>query len=234
MSSLTISLTSLGLTQYESIAYISLMNEGICSAREISSVCGMPYGKTYEVLRNLEKKGFVEMLPTKPLQCAAVEPENAFKQIREKFISRIQKAENDVKKIARRKRTLSKEKPIFLMVKGRSLINARLGNMIANAKKNIFICGTQNSLVRLKYFDESLKLKNKSGVQVQIIHSHDCGNNLVSVDGKESLLFEPIPDDCEFVHGADRGISISDKSLTYFLDMLLICYSKSNALTTMS
>jgi sugar-specific transcriptional regulator TrmB len=230
VSALTISLTSLGLTKYESVAYISLMNEGTCSAREISSICGMPYGKTYEVIRNLERKGFAEMIPTKPLRCAAVEPEHAFKQIRERFISNIQKAEDDAKKIVRGRR-LPKEKHMFLMARGRSLINTKIERMITNARKNIFICGTPNSLERLKYFNESLRLKTKNGIRVLIIRNNDCITNLISTDGKEALLFEPIPDNCEFGYGADRGIFISDKSSTHFLDMLLLSYSQRDALT---
>jgi len=220
-ASLTNSLASLGLTQYESVTYLSLMNEGVCSAREISGICGMPYGKTYEVIRNLEKKGFVEILPTKPLQCTAVEPENAFKQVRETFLNKVKRIESHVKRVAHRKKIDSRDKPVFLMIKGRSLINRRIERMIAGAKKNIFVLTTQNGRERMKYFDAALK---ECKAKVQIMCNPSGRNSLISTDGKEALFFEAIPDDCEFVHGSDRGIFISDKSSTQFLDMLLTSY----------
>lgn len=226
-TSLTNSLASLGLTQYESIAYLSLMNEGVCSAREISGTCGMPYGKTYEVIRNLEKKGFVNILPTKPLQCTAVEPENAFRRVRETFLSKVKKIESHVKRIVHRKKAHSRDKPVFLMMKGRSLINTRIEMMISGAKKDIFIMTTQNGTERFKYFNAAL---NNCDAKVHLMRNPNGRNSLISVDGKECLFFESVPDDCELASGSDKGIFISDKSSTQFLDMLLMSCIRLNEL----
>ena len=240
VASLKDSLSSLGLTQYESIAYLSLINDGVCSARELSNTCGMPYGKTYEIIRNLEKKGFAEVLPTKPMKCAAVDPEHVFRLVKESFLSKVQKIENCVKRSMSRKRNRMAGKPVFLMVKGRSLINAKIEALLKGAKKGVVICTTENGLRRLMYFDELLKQKCSSGVTVQVICNHEpencsskehrhlaacdplCRNSFISVDGKESIFFEAFPDDCDFVNGRDRGLSISDRSSTQFFDMLLM------------
>ena len=50
-------LRDIGLTGYESIAYLHLVITGPSAANQISNSTGLPYSKIYDVLTNLEKKG---------------------------------------------------------------------------------------------------------------------------------------------------------------------------------
>ena len=61
-------LHNLGLTDYEMRAYISLLKAGKLTASELSEVAGVPYSKIYDVLENLEKKGWIRscLLYTSP------------------------------------------------------------------------------------------------------------------------------------------------------------------------
>ncbi|MDW7731233.1 MAG: helix-turn-helix domain-containing protein [Methanolobus sp.] len=70
-------LRDLGLTKYESSAYATLLKEGIIGAQEISRRSGIPVGKIYEVLSNLNNLGLVEFQRSRPRKYRAIKPEAA-------------------------------------------------------------------------------------------------------------------------------------------------------------
>ena len=82
-------LSELGLNKYEAKVYLTLITEGISTAKNISDITSIPYGKVYEILNVLASKGFVVTLPTKPMKCQAVSPkeltEIVKKDIRKKW-----------------------------------------------------------------------------------------------------------------------------------------------------
>ena len=53
-------LHEVGLTEYETRAYLILLEQGVMTASEVSEHGGIPYSKVYETLNSLEKKGWVE------------------------------------------------------------------------------------------------------------------------------------------------------------------------------
>ncbi len=59
-------LRNAGLTEYELRAYISLLEYGSLTASRTSKESAIPYSKIYEVLRNLEKKGWIEVESGRP------------------------------------------------------------------------------------------------------------------------------------------------------------------------
>ena len=65
----------LGINKSEQKAYQALISLGRSSASRISRESGVSYGKIYEVLGSLEKKGLVKVLPGKHKQFAPENPE---------------------------------------------------------------------------------------------------------------------------------------------------------------
>src|SRR5437879_12419663 len=53
-------LKEFGLTEYEVKVYVSLVELGTQTASELSRTASIPYSKIYEILGNLERKGWVE------------------------------------------------------------------------------------------------------------------------------------------------------------------------------
>ena len=49
-------------------------------------------------------------------------------------------------------------------------------------------------------------------------HINSSKNNFISIDGKESLVIDPIPDDDNIIYGRDLGIFALSKSFTRFVD----------------
>ncbi len=54
-------LRDLSLTDYETMAYLSLLKSGELTANDVSSATTIPFSKVYTVLETLEKKGWVEV-----------------------------------------------------------------------------------------------------------------------------------------------------------------------------
>ena len=71
----------LGLNEYESKAYLCLLERGEASASSVSTLGGIPRARVYDVLASLEKKGFVEKKAIKPVSYFAVRPKNVVKKI---------------------------------------------------------------------------------------------------------------------------------------------------------
>lgn len=71
----------LGLNEYESKAYMCLLERGEASASSVSTLGGIPRARVYDVLASLEKKGFVEKKAVKPVSYFAVRPKNVVKKI---------------------------------------------------------------------------------------------------------------------------------------------------------
>lgn len=59
-------LKDFGLTEYEVKAYVSLVESGPLPASELSKVASIPYSKIYEIIGNLERKGWVESEQGRP------------------------------------------------------------------------------------------------------------------------------------------------------------------------
>lgn len=70
-------LQSLGLTDYEARAYLSLIQSGPLTASALSNIADIPYSKIYEVLGSLEEKGWIEVEDGRPSKYHAKSPATA-------------------------------------------------------------------------------------------------------------------------------------------------------------
>jgi len=70
-------LTELGLSSYEEKVYRTLLVSGATTAAELSEASGVPRGRIYDVLNNLETRRLVHGKSTEPTRYVAVEPDTA-------------------------------------------------------------------------------------------------------------------------------------------------------------
>lgn len=78
------SLQDLGLSDYESQAYESLLNTGATTANELSQVSEVPMGRIYDVLNRLEARSVaISQQSSRPQRYVAVEPETAVERLLE-------------------------------------------------------------------------------------------------------------------------------------------------------
>ncbi len=67
-------LQRLGLTKYESLAYITLLKLGPSKATDITKESGIPHTRVYDVLSSLHRKGFVDVMQGTPRLYKPVNP----------------------------------------------------------------------------------------------------------------------------------------------------------------
>jgi len=82
-------LRKVGLTEYETKVYITLLRGGQLTGGKVSKLSGVPHGRTYEVLLKLVDKGLVSVIPIKPKIFKVVDPKYAFKNYLNKQIEEL-------------------------------------------------------------------------------------------------------------------------------------------------
>ncbi len=75
-------LKDFGLTEYEVKAYIALVESGPMPASQLSTTAMIPYSKIYEILGNLERKGWVETEQGRPSKYFPKPPATALESSR--------------------------------------------------------------------------------------------------------------------------------------------------------
>lgn len=235
-------LLELGLNKYEAKVYLTLIGEGISTAKNISDITGIPYGKVYEIINTLAIKGFCNTLPSKPMKCQAISPKEAIKTAKKNTEEKYEKLEKHILKELEPMFAESKKfiepKGIFWIINGRANVVKKMDELIQKAKKNICIQCSPNSLSRLILHKELLQEAKNRGVRIDIagvltkemmeeIKSLDfcdirkaktAENNYLSIDNSECIIVEPIPDDDNILYGRDMGMWVSSPSFTKFMD----------------
>jgi sugar-specific transcriptional regulator TrmB len=201
-------LHQVGLTEYETRAYLILLERGVMTASEVSEYGGVPYSKVYETLNSLERKGWVEVergrpsryfpkAPSESLEAARLRLEDMVGSWKRVILGELQPLYE--------KRELM-EKPDIWILRGEFSILAKLKEMLDVAKNELMIAVPAFAK---GFVDASVSVLGRvrsSGVRVQIMMTEgesvkkvaEVGearvrDNLfgggVIVDGKEALLF---------------------------------------------
>lgn len=96
-------LRELGLTKYETDAYLNILERGIAEASTINKEAKIPFGKIYETLNTLASKGLIEVQNTRPKKYKAMKPElaldNIFKEKKEHMEKDLQKTREIITQI---------------------------------------------------------------------------------------------------------------------------------------
>ncbi len=239
-------LLELGLNKYEAKVYLTLITEGISTAKNVSDITGIPYGKVYEIINSLAKKCFTVILPSKPMKCQAVSPKEAIMTAKKNVHEKYEKLEEHITKELEPMFTESKKfiepKGVFWVINGRSNITKKIEELIKKSKKSIYIHCSANGLSRLVLHKEALEEAKNRGVEISVGSAltkdaleeaksllfcdirkiKNAENHLYSIDGQECLVVEPIPDDDNIVYGRDLGMWVSSTSFTKFLEGFFI------------
>ncbi len=134
-------LRELGLTAYESAAYLSLIEKGVMTASEVSESANVPFSKVYEVLNSLEQKGWVDIERGRPSRYFAKSPTEAFEAAKHKLEVKIKDWKETVARELQplyEKREL-REKPDIWILRGEASVLAKLREMISKARSEVMI-----------------------------------------------------------------------------------------------
>ena len=185
----------LGLNEYESKAYMSLLSSGSASASKVSSITSIPRARVYDVLVSLEKKGFVEKMPVKPVTYSAVLPTHAVKKIES---THRQNLDDSLRELTALALSLEKQSTInnsdkkevgeVILISGWKNIHSKILQKLSGAKDEVvFSTTSKESLAKKKeVFSTDLEKLSKNGVKVKFKQSDA---RFVLFDKKSILLF---------------------------------------------
>ncbi len=201
-------LREVGLREYETRAYLTLLERGAMTASKVSEHGGVPYSKVYETLNSLERKGWIEVERGRPSRYFPKAPSESLEVAK----LRLEDMVNSWKHVVMgelqplyEKRELM-EKPDIWILRGEFSILAKLREMLDAAHKELMIAVP---VFAKGFVDASVSVLAQvrdRGVRVQIMMTEDenikkiakvgearVRDNLfgggVIVDGKEALLF---------------------------------------------
>lgn len=216
----------MGLSKTEAQIYHALLTEGTCTAKDVSAVTGVSYGKVYEFLESMQTKGAICFIPSKPAKYCAVNPKEIISAIKTKTNERLTRldsfVDSSLEPLFKQQKSASKESN-FHIIQGRTPVNTRLEESIMASKHSIKILTTENGLKRLVVLKDALKARKEAGVCVNILapltdsNKEDAqilcqcqpkhvGDPCVIVflfDMQTCFIIDPLPDDENYKSGKD-------------------------------
>lgn len=77
-------LNAAGFSKYQIQAYLALLDMGTAAATDLAKKANIPRSRIYDILRDLEEKGYVETFEQESLQARARNPEEVFERLKAK------------------------------------------------------------------------------------------------------------------------------------------------------
>jgi len=203
-------LQELGLTEYETRAYLSLLERGAMAATQVSEYSNVPYSKIYETLNSLEKKGWVKSEKGRPSQYYPKSPSEALTAAKLRLEDTMKGWEqailNELQPLYDKREI--KEKPDIWILRGEFNILAKLQEMLDKAKNELMIAAPilteplikaafpmfdrlQNKRVKILFLIskdvKELGIEEITKIAEVRSREHMFGGGVI-VDGKEALL----------------------------------------------
>jgi sugar-specific transcriptional regulator TrmB len=229
-------LRRLGLTEYEARIYLVLVRMGPIKASEISFFGQIPRTKTYGAIKELERKGLVNIMPGKPEVYVSRSPSEVLVPLVAKLNRDVEDSEGVVQTLTLAyesskfvKRDIPKGSSEFWEIEGRGNVITKLNSVFADAKKSIIFCTSAAGLIRAyKAHAEALEKAKNRGASIKLLSPISSQNSSIaseiaeigelkkiekalgiefaSVDTKELVVIDTKPDDVSTDRGSDSAI----------------------------
>jgi len=236
-------LRRLGLTEYEARIYLALIKLGPKKASEVSFFGQVPRTKAYGAIRELRRKGLLQIVPGKPELYAPSSPSEVLMPLVTKLDRELKDSEGVVQELAVLhesskfiRREIPQEASEFWQIDGRQDVFKKLHQIFNDATKWINFSTNATGLIRAyKAHSEVLERARKQGVVVRVLSSISSENSTIakelsevvevkrvdtpfsasfaSVDARELLVIESKPDDLRTDRGSDLAIWTTNKLL---------------------
>jgi sugar-specific transcriptional regulator TrmB len=228
-------LETLGLTEYETKAYISLVEKGTCTAGSLSKLTEIPHSKIYEVLMRLEKRKLIEAQKGRPILFKAVKPSTAIENIEtqlkdsveKEFSERKNSLEQNFKKqlteisdaqktvieeledLFGKNETVEPSEDIVWTIRGKANLDSQAKDIILYAQNEVRL--------RIPYDDFSeiestIKTAHSKGVKVQLlVHRLTSSAHKLGENAEIFIEESPLPTDCGIILAdGKKGMFISE------------------------
>lgn len=150
-----------GLSPYQAEAYVTLLELGNASATDIADACDVPDPRIYDVLRDLESKGYIETYQQDSLTARAHDPETVLDDLRSRSSQYLTAAEE----IEERWNQPAVTEHEVSIVKRFDTVMSRAREIIENATNQIQI-GV--NVEQFRALEDSLVEARERGVNVKL------------------------------------------------------------------
>jgi len=168
-------LREIGLTDYETRAYLILLERGVMTASDVSEHGGVPYSKVYETLNSLERKGWIEAERGRPSRYFPKAPSEALEAARlrlEDMVSGWRRIVlGELQPLYERRELL--EKPDIWILRGEFSVLAKLREMLSGAKKELMVAAPAFAKDFVDAIVSMLSQLRDVGVNVQVMVTRD-------------------------------------------------------------
>ena len=147
------------LGEYEIDAYLAVLEHGELTASEIADGTEIPQPRVYDTVRSLSDRGLVELRESRPMKIVAVDPEDAFGDVRSSLTEMVDELEARYTAPARDTEAVS-------LVKSRSTILRYVEEIVSEAEYELALSLTPDLLRR---FHDDLAAAVESGVAVELL-----------------------------------------------------------------
>jgi len=168
-------LQDLGLTEYETRAYVALLQRGSMTASEISEMAPVPYSKIYEVLGSLERKGWIETESGRPSRYYPRSPTDALEatRLRRERLLRANETQvlGELTPIFEKRE--SQERPDIWIVRGEFNILSKIRETMGKSTKEILIAVPGLTKEMLDLVSPTLLHLKSQGVKILLMTSEN-------------------------------------------------------------
>lgn len=181
-------LKELGLTEYETAAYLALVEGGQISASDISSRSKVPYSRIYDVLGRLEEKAFIQVQRGRPTIYIAKAPTEVARLVRMAWEDKIETASSIVVNELQprfEREVQASSRDVWLM-HGRAAILAKALEMLESARDE----------VKLSVPSLDMGMEDLTAIIERVLRVKASSVQVLTSHGAESLG-HPIPSQVE-------------------------------------
>jgi sugar-specific transcriptional regulator TrmB len=165
-------LKDFGLTEYEVKVYVSLVESGPMAASMLSKAATIPYSKIYEILSNLEAKGWVETEQGRPSKHYAKAPSVALESSRMRNENTLRTSQmealDELGPLYEKKGV--QEKPDIWIVRGQDNILDKIKETLARTRQELLVAmpvAPSESIIGMA--TPLLGLMKEHGVKVMVL-----------------------------------------------------------------
>ena len=172
----------IGLSEYESKVYLSLINLGTAGARKLSLNCDVPRTKVYGTLKKLIDYGLVVEIPGHPKEFAPSNPGESFNTILNITKEKASDFDTIIKKLdevhEKRKEKIGPQKKLIWFMDKNHNIKGKCNEIIRQSEEDVNILTTEDGLeVLFNAAHRLLDEMQESGVEIKLYSPLDPKTN---------------------------------------------------------
>jgi len=166
-------LEQVGLTSYEIRTFTSLLKSGELTASDLSQKSGVPYSKIYEVLGDLEEKGWIGSDDSRPTKYFAKSPTTGLEATKQKADTEFKENQNVIlnELVPLYEKSGSSERPDIWVLSGAVNIVAKILDIIESCRNEVLIAVPKASEELVKQALPKLRSLHDRGIDVTILTS---------------------------------------------------------------